>query len=95
MKFFEFIFLKRRLENDKDNIIQNLETSKKRGRPMWLVLFPEGTGNTYFKGPSFRPKYIDGFTLIVISDDTRLKSKEFADKLQRVKRDKTFVINMC
>lgn len=60
MKFFEFIFLKRRLEHDKDNIIQNLETSKKRGRPMWLVLFPEGT---------------------VISDNTRLKSKEFAAKL--------------
>jgi 1-acyl-sn-glycerol-3-phosphate acyltransferase len=44
MKFFEFIFLKRRLEHDKDNIVQNLEASKKRGRPMWLVLFPEGTG---------------------------------------------------
>ncbi|GAA5807366.1 hypothetical protein MFLAVUS_000725 [Mucor flavus] len=60
MKFFEFIFLKRKLEHDKDNIIHNLQVSKNRGRPMWLVLFPEGT---------------------VISDDTRLKSKEFADKL--------------
>ncbi|KAI8082372.1 hypothetical protein BDF21DRAFT_338403 [Thamnidium elegans] len=48
------------LKHDKDNIIDNLQVSKKRGRPMWLVLFPEGT---------------------VISDDTRLKSKEFADKL--------------
>ncbi|KAI7887625.1 uncharacterized protein EV154DRAFT_427102 [Mucor mucedo] len=48
------------LEQDKDNIIHNLQVSKKRNRPMWLVLFPEGT---------------------VISDDTRLKSKEFADKL--------------
>jgi 1-acyl-sn-glycerol-3-phosphate acyltransferase len=44
MKFFEFIFLKRKLEQDKDNIIQNLQVSKKRNRPMWLVLFPEGTG---------------------------------------------------
>jgi 1-acyl-sn-glycerol-3-phosphate acyltransferase len=49
MKFFEFIFLKRRLEHDKDNITQNLETSKKRGRPMWLVLFPEGTGKQLMK----------------------------------------------
>jgi 1-acyl-sn-glycerol-3-phosphate acyltransferase len=48
MKFFEFIFLKRKLEHDKDNIINNLQTAKKRGRPMWLVLFPEGTGTFFF-----------------------------------------------
>jgi 1-acyl-sn-glycerol-3-phosphate acyltransferase len=45
MKFFEFIFLKRRLEHDKDTVIKNLERAKKRDNPMWLVLFPEGTGN--------------------------------------------------
>ncbi|KAI8978943.1 acyltransferase-domain-containing protein [Pilobolus umbonatus] len=61
MKFFEFIFLKRKLEQDKDTIIENLKTSKIRNRPMWLVLFPEGT---------------------VISDYTRSKSKQYADKLQ-------------
>lgn len=44
MRFFEFIFLKRKLEQDKDNIVNNLTTAKKAGRPMWLVLFPEGTG---------------------------------------------------
>lgn len=44
MKFFEFIFLKRKLEHDKDNIVNNLEIARKRGRPLWLVLFPEGTG---------------------------------------------------
>lgn len=59
MKFFEFIFLKRRLEHDKDTVIKNLERAKKRDNPMWLVLFPEGT---------------------VISDDTRARSKAFAQK---------------
>ncbi|OBZ83539.1 putative acyltransferase CST26 [Choanephora cucurbitarum] len=43
MKFFEFIFLKRKLEQDKDNIVNNLEKTKARNRPVWLVLFPEGT----------------------------------------------------
>ncbi|KAI8981790.1 acyltransferase-domain-containing protein [Mycotypha africana] len=60
MKFFEFIFLKRRLEQDKDNILGMLNSAKSRNRPMWLVLFPEGT---------------------VISDNTRLKSKNYATKL--------------
>lgn len=60
MKFFEFIFLKRRLEQDKDNIINNLSTSRKRNRPMWLVLFPEGTGKkkkliSLFFGPLLIP----------------------------------------
>ncbi|RCH95119.1 hypothetical protein CU098_007294 [Rhizopus stolonifer] len=33
----------RKLEYDKDNIINNLQKTKKRNRPLWLVLFPEGT----------------------------------------------------
>ncbi|ORZ25901.1 acyltransferase-domain-containing protein [Absidia repens] len=43
MQLFDFIFMKRRLADDKDTIIQNLERSKTGGKPMWLVLFPEGT----------------------------------------------------
>jgi 1-acyl-sn-glycerol-3-phosphate acyltransferase len=89
MKFFEFIFLKRKLEQDKDNIIQNLETSRKRNGPMWLVLFPEGTGKNKIISllTNFRSNYINRCLLIigvVISDNTRLKSKEFADKLHMV-----------
>lgn len=44
MKFFDFIFLKRKLAFDKDNIVNNLERAKKNHLPMWLLLFPEGTG---------------------------------------------------
>jgi 1-acyl-sn-glycerol-3-phosphate acyltransferase len=47
MKFFDFIFLKRKLEFDKDNIINNLQRSKENKLPMWLVLFPEGTGKCF------------------------------------------------
>ncbi|KAI8646721.1 acyltransferase-domain-containing protein [Parasitella parasitica] len=43
MRFFDFIFLKRKLDVDKDNIISNLERSKKGNQSLWLVLFPEGT----------------------------------------------------
>lgn len=44
MQFFDFIFLKRKLALDRDTIVSNLERSKKSDQPMWLVLFPEGTG---------------------------------------------------
>lgn len=44
MRFFDFIFLKRKLALDHDTIVGNLERSKKSDQPMWLVLFPEGTG---------------------------------------------------
>lgn len=44
MQFFDFIFLKRKLALDQDNIISNLERTKQSGNPLWLVLFPEGTG---------------------------------------------------
>ncbi|SAM01144.1 hypothetical protein [Absidia glauca] len=43
MQLFDFIFMKRKLLDDKNTIIKNLERSKKYDRPMWLVLFPEGT----------------------------------------------------
>ncbi|KAI9308064.1 acyltransferase-domain-containing protein, partial [Cunninghamella echinulata] len=44
MQLLDFIFMKRKLINDKKTIIHNLERSKKGNWPMWLVLFPEGTG---------------------------------------------------
>lgn len=44
MQFFDFIFLKRKLADDEKIIIDNLGRSKKDGTPLWLVLFPEGTG---------------------------------------------------
>jgi hypothetical protein len=53
MRFFEFIFLKRKIEDDKDTIINNLKKSKELNRPMWLVLFPEGTGKYIFPSPFF------------------------------------------
>ncbi|GAA5807820.1 hypothetical protein MFLAVUS_001199 [Mucor flavus] len=43
MRFFDFIFLKRKLALDQETIESNLERSKKSDQPMWLVLFPEGT----------------------------------------------------
>ncbi|CEP16595.1 hypothetical protein [Parasitella parasitica] len=43
MRFFDFIFLQRKLAMDRDNIISNLERSKKGNQSLWLVLFPEGT----------------------------------------------------
>ncbi|KAL0095655.1 acyltransferase-domain-containing protein [Phycomyces blakesleeanus] len=43
MQYFDFIFLRRKLADDKDTIQDNLKRSKKAGQPMWLLLFPEGT----------------------------------------------------
>ncbi|KAL9559538.1 hypothetical protein MBANPS3_000364 [Mucor bainieri] len=43
MRFFDFIFLQRKLAMDKDTIISNLERSKQGNQSLWLVLFPEGT----------------------------------------------------
>jgi hypothetical protein len=76
MKFFEFIFLKRKLEQDKDNIIYNLQMAKKRGRPMWLVLFPEGTGTWKHKRgvPSNRINVC--WQLYLIFRDRNLKNSQ-------------------
>lgn len=51
MQLFDFIFMKRKLLDDRNTIIKNLERSKKDDRPMWLVLFPEGTGK-WTSGPT-------------------------------------------
>ncbi|KAI8646247.1 acyltransferase-domain-containing protein [Parasitella parasitica] len=76
MKFFEFIFLKRKLEHDKDNIVKNLETAKKRGRPLWLVLFPEGTvisDDTRQKSKEFAAKlHMDDYKFTLLPRTTGL-----------------------
>jgi 1-acyl-sn-glycerol-3-phosphate acyltransferase len=43
MRCFEFIFLSRKWDIDRPRIISSLESAKKDGCPMWLLLFPEGT----------------------------------------------------
>ncbi|KAH8550352.1 acyltransferase-domain-containing protein [Umbelopsis sp. PMI_123] len=44
MLIFDFIFMKRKLNEDQHNMISNLERAKKKvDSPMWLLLFPEGT----------------------------------------------------
>ncbi|KAI9482676.1 MAG: acyltransferase-domain-containing protein [Benjaminiella poitrasii] len=76
MKFFEFIFLKRRLEHDKDNIINNLLKAKQRNRPLWLVLFPEGTvisDNTRQKSKDYAAKLnMDDFKFSLLPRTTGL-----------------------
>ncbi|KAF1804523.1 acyltransferase-domain-containing protein [Mucor lusitanicus] len=76
MKFFEFIFLKRKLEHDKDNIVNNLEIARKRGRPLWLVLFPEGTvisDNTRQKSKEFAAKlHMDDYKFTLLPRTTGL-----------------------
>jgi 1-acyl-sn-glycerol-3-phosphate acyltransferase len=44
MLIFDFIFMKRKLKEDEANMVSNLERAKKTNAPMWLLLFPEGTG---------------------------------------------------
>jgi 1-acyl-sn-glycerol-3-phosphate acyltransferase len=44
MQMLDFIFLKRKLAEDEAIMINNLERAKKTNIPMWLLLFPEGTG---------------------------------------------------
>lgn len=43
MTAFEFIFLQRKWEADKETLLGNLERARKDARPLWLLLFPEGT----------------------------------------------------
>ena len=46
MQFFEFIFLKRKWESDRETFLKNLSRAKKDGLPLWLLIFPEGTNIT-------------------------------------------------
>ncbi|KAI9285312.1 acyltransferase-domain-containing protein [Umbelopsis sp. AD052] len=44
MLIFDFIFMKRRLNEDQANMVNNLERAKKNvDTPMWLLIYPEGT----------------------------------------------------
>ncbi|KAI8911051.1 acyltransferase-domain-containing protein [Gorgonomyces haynaldii] len=48
MRFFEFIFLERKLKLDRKIIMRNITRHKRyfSENPLWLLLFPEGTLNT-------------------------------------------------
>ncbi|CEP18578.1 hypothetical protein [Parasitella parasitica] len=65
-----------KLEHDKDNIVNNLETAKKRGRPLWLVLFPEGTvisDDTRQKSKNFAAKlHMDDYKFTLLPRTTGL-----------------------
>lgn len=43
MEFFEFIFLKRKLSEDKENLLEGLDKISKNNEKFWLLIFPEGT----------------------------------------------------
>ena len=43
MQFSQFIFLKRKWEQDKPRMAAHLQKFNKPGQPMWLMMFPEGT----------------------------------------------------
>ena len=43
MQFSQFIFLKRKWEQDKPRLSTHLEKFSNRSVPMWLMMFPEGT----------------------------------------------------
>lgn len=43
MQLSQFIFLKRKWENDKPHLAAHLQKLNKPTDPMWLLLFPEGT----------------------------------------------------
>jgi 1-acyl-sn-glycerol-3-phosphate acyltransferase len=40
MRFFEFIFLKRKWDLDKELLISSLNTARSDGFPIWLLIFP-------------------------------------------------------
>ena len=43
MQFAQFIFLKRRWEDDKPGLAKHMQRLNKPDEPMWLMMFPEGT----------------------------------------------------
>ena len=43
MQFSQFIFLKRKWEQDKPRMAAHMQKFNKRSDPMWLMMFPEGT----------------------------------------------------
>ncbi|KAJ3076720.1 hypothetical protein HK102_005348 [Quaeritorhiza haematococci] len=43
MRFFEFIYLKRKWSYDKKTLLKSLTHTRKTTLPLWLIIFPEGT----------------------------------------------------
>ncbi len=43
MQFAQFIFLKRKWEQDKPRLTEHMQRFKNPNEPMWLMMFPEGT----------------------------------------------------
>lgn len=48
MTYFDFIFMKQKLKDDKDTILGVMNRTREyyADFPMWLLIFPEGTLNT-------------------------------------------------
>ncbi|KAF7724649.1 hypothetical protein EC973_000821 [Apophysomyces ossiformis] len=85
MQFFDFVFLKRKLALDKENILNNLTRSKKSGNPLWLILFPEGTGCTRKKSQEYAAKNNikdNRFTLLPRSTGLRLCTLALDDSVE-------------
>ncbi|KAF1797084.1 hypothetical protein FB192DRAFT_1291526 [Mucor lusitanicus] len=84
------VYGQRKLAMDKDNIITNLERSKKGDQPLWLVLFPEGT----VVSPSTRKRSKDfaeqndmhdnRYTLLPRSTGLRLCTTTLADSIDYI-----------
>lgn len=45
MSCYEFVFLARKWQVDRPRIVKNLDLAQTDGNPLWLLVFPEGTGN--------------------------------------------------
>ncbi|KAI8066889.1 acyltransferase-domain-containing protein [Gongronella butleri] len=77
MQYFDFIFLKRRLADDQLHLKENLTRSKKNGRPLWLVLFPEGTvvsDNTRQRSKAYAEKMnLEDLTYTLLPRSTGLR----------------------
>ncbi|KAI9279668.1 acyltransferase-domain-containing protein [Sporodiniella umbellata] len=75
---FGFIFLNRKMANDKKNIVDNLQKAKKTQLPFWLLFFPEGTvicGETLRRSNEYAKKSglkINRYTLVPRSAGLRL-----------------------
>ncbi|KAI9021006.1 acyltransferase-domain-containing protein [Phycomyces nitens] len=88
MQYFDFIFLKRKLADDKDTIQDNLMRSKEVNLPMWLLLFPEGTviskkmrdrSEAYAKKNDLKDNQ---YTLLPRSTGLRLSTEALGDSVE-------------
>jgi 1-acyl-sn-glycerol-3-phosphate acyltransferase len=59
MQCFDFIFLARRWQIDRERLVSSMQQAKSDNAPMWLLLFPEGTTfdkNTHAKTLAYAKK---------------------------------------